>query len=76
MSEKKMDFMPFATAFLGFMIEYIPDINFKISLTSIKIICKNKFLFHMYRQTFINEFDKFQEILFSTGISSSRKIIR
>lgn len=42
-----MDFMPFATAFLGFMIEYIPDINFKISLTSIKIICK-KLPFHIF----------------------------
>ena len=40
MSDKKMDFMPYATAFLGFMIQYIPDINFKISLTAIKIISK------------------------------------
>lgn len=43
MSEKKVDFMPYATAFLGFMIQYIPDINFKISLSSIKIISKFEF---------------------------------
>lgn len=39
-NEKKVDFMPYATAFLGFMIQYIPDINFKISLTTIKIIAR------------------------------------
>lgn len=38
MSDKKMDFMPYATAFLGFIMQYISDINFKISLTAIKII--------------------------------------
>lgn len=45
MSDKKMDFMPYATPFLGFMIQQIPDINFKISLSSIKII-SNRLLFH------------------------------
>jgi hypothetical protein len=40
-SDKKVDFMPLSTNFLGFMIQYIADINFKISLTTIKIICKN-----------------------------------
>lgn len=35
-----MDFFPYATAFLGFMLQYIPDINFKISLTTIKIIAR------------------------------------
>lgn len=40
--EKKIDFLPYATSFLGFMIQYIPDINFKISLTTIKIIRKIK----------------------------------
>jgi len=39
-TEKKVEFMPYATNFLGFMIQYIPDINFKISLSSIKIISK------------------------------------
>ena len=33
--------MPYANHFLGFMIQFIPDINFKISLTSIKIISKH-----------------------------------
>lgn len=37
--DRKVDFIPYATGFLGFMIQYIPDINFKISLTTIKIIC-------------------------------------
>lgn len=32
--------MPYATHFLGFIVQYIPDINFKISLTVIKIITK------------------------------------
>eukprot|EP00347_Sterkiella_histriomuscorum_P023335 403335038 len=40
MNEKKVEFMPYSNHFLGFMIQYIPDINFKISLTSIKIISK------------------------------------
>ena len=39
-SDKKMDFFPYATPFLGFIIQYIPDINFKISLTTVKIISK------------------------------------
>lgn len=39
-SEKKVDFMPYSNHFLGFMIQFIPDINFKISLSSIKIISK------------------------------------
>jgi hypothetical protein len=38
--DKKVEFLPYVTHFLGFMIQYIPDINFKISLTTIKIICK------------------------------------
>jgi len=44
MSDKKMDFIPYATAFLGFIIQYISDINFKISLTAIKIISKQYYL--------------------------------
>lgn len=39
-TEKKLEFLPYATPFLGFMINYIQDINFKISMTSIKIITK------------------------------------
>jgi hypothetical protein len=35
-----MAFMPFATPFLGFIIQYIKDINFKISLTAINITSK------------------------------------
>lgn len=46
MSEKKLDFIPFATYFLGFMIQYIPDINFKISLSTIKII-SNSILYNL-----------------------------
>ena len=37
-----MDFLPYSSHFLGFIMQYIPDINFKISLTTIKIICKLK----------------------------------
>jgi len=37
-SDKKRDFAPHATAFLGFLYQLIPDINFKISLAAIKII--------------------------------------
>lgn len=40
LGDKRVDFLPYATTFLGFMLQYIPDINFKISLTTIKIICK------------------------------------
>ena len=40
MGDKKTEFMPYATLFLGFMIQNIPDINFKISLTTLKIISK------------------------------------
>ena len=32
--------MPYATPFLGFIIQYIKDINFKISLTAINITSK------------------------------------
>ena len=39
-TEKKMQFMPYATPFLGFMIQYIKDINFKISLTAINVTSK------------------------------------
>jgi len=35
-----MAFMPYATPFLGFIIQYIKDINFKISLTAINITSK------------------------------------
>jgi hypothetical protein len=35
-----MAFMPYATPFLGFIIQYIKDINFKISLTAINITNK------------------------------------
>ena len=45
-----MEFLPYSTHFLGFMIQYIPDINFKISLTTIKIICM---LFHSIQITYI-----------------------
>jgi hypothetical protein len=38
--DKKVEFMPYATQFLGFIVQMIPDINFKISLTVIKIITK------------------------------------
>jgi hypothetical protein len=71
MSDKKMDFMPYATAFLGFMIQYISDINFKISLSSIKIIGNNKAKSFVYRQTTTNEPDQLQEILLLVGISIS-----
>ena len=40
LTDKKMDFLPYSTQFLGYMIQHIPDINFKISLTSVKIISK------------------------------------
>lgn len=39
-TERKMDFLPYSTNFLGFVIQFISDINFKISLTVIKIISK------------------------------------
>ena len=39
-SEKKVEMMPYASQFLGYMIQFIPDINFKISLTAIKVISK------------------------------------
>lgn len=42
MNDKKVEFLPYATQFLAFMIEFITDINFKISITSIKIISKLK----------------------------------
>ena len=38
--EKKVDFLPYATSFLGFILQMISDINFKISLTTIKMITK------------------------------------
>ncbi len=39
-SEKKVDFLPYSTSFLGFIIQFISDINFKISLTTVKMIAK------------------------------------
>jgi hypothetical protein len=39
-TDRKLDFFPYSQQFLGFIIQFIPDINFKISLTTIKIICK------------------------------------
>ena len=35
-----MDFMPYATPFLGFILQFIKDINFKICLTAIQITSK------------------------------------
>jgi hypothetical protein len=34
-SSKKVDFLPYSTPFLGYIIGFIQDINFKISLTAI-----------------------------------------
>ena len=34
-SDRKMDFLPYATPFVGFILQFIKDINFKISLTAI-----------------------------------------
>jgi len=34
-SEKKMEFIPYSTAFLGFLVLFIRDINFKICLAAI-----------------------------------------
>jgi hypothetical protein len=39
-TERKIAFMPYATPFLGFIIQFIKDINFKISLTAINITNK------------------------------------
>jgi hypothetical protein len=39
-TEKKIEFLPFSTAFLGFIIQYIKDANFKISLTAINMTSK------------------------------------
>lgn len=58
LSDKKVDFIPYATAFLGFMIQYIPDINFKISLSTIKIICKLELLIQIYSKTIANEWNQ------------------
>ena len=40
MTDKKIDFLPFSTAFLGFIVQYIKDINFKISITAINMTSK------------------------------------
>ena len=39
-SERTARFLPHATAFLGFIIAYIKDMNFKLSLTAINITSK------------------------------------
>jgi len=39
-NEKKVDFLPYATNFIGFISTMIQDINFKIALTVIKMISK------------------------------------
>lgn len=39
-TDKKIDFLPFSTPFLGFIIQYVKDINFKISITAINITIK------------------------------------
>lgn len=39
-NERKARFLPHATAFLGFIIAYIKDMNFKLSLTAINITNK------------------------------------
>lgn len=41
-SEKKVDFLPYATQFLGFIIssKFIPDINFKVNQSALRIIPK------------------------------------
>jgi len=39
-NEKKVDFLPYATNFIGFISTMIQDINFKIALTVIKMIAK------------------------------------
>ena len=39
-SDKKVDFLPYSSNFLTFITNMIPDINFKISLTVIKMITK------------------------------------
>ena len=40
MTDKKLDFLPYAAPFIGVLLQLIPDINFKISLTSIKLLTK------------------------------------
>ena len=44
-SDRKMVFLPYATPFIGFILQFIKDINFKISLTAIQITSKYP-LFH------------------------------
>ena len=39
-SDRKMIFLPYATPFIGFILQFIKDINFKISLTAIQITSK------------------------------------
>lgn len=39
-SDKKMDFLPYATNFIGYIMQFIKDINFKICLTAIQITSK------------------------------------
>ena len=44
-SDRKLVFLPYATPFIGFILQFIKDINFKISLTAIQITSKYP-LFH------------------------------
>ena len=39
-SDRKLVFLPYATPFIGFILQFIKDINFKISLTAIQITSK------------------------------------
>ena len=39
-TERKVDFLPYANHFLGFIVPYVSDINFQVSLTSLKILAK------------------------------------
>ena len=71
-SDKKMAFMPYATAFLGFIISHIKDINFKISLTAINI--SNKLL--VLNMVAVNKYYKQMVTVVIEKLSDSKVIIR
>jgi hypothetical protein len=49
-TDKRMEFLPFSTAFLGFIVQYIKDINFKISITAINMTSKfDSFLIFIFK---------------------------
>jgi hypothetical protein len=82
-SDKKVEFLPYATQFLGFILQYIPDINFKISLTSIKIISNKSLINTSYiaklMQTNLINFKKYYTQLITSlveKLADSKVIIR